>query len=154
MADHKGVVPRGLRASSLSLMFGAIFLAALVGQAFSGWGAFNDEQAASQLAKVSLGEYVTSSAFAVDVAENWQSEYLQFLLYILATVWLVQRGSPESKELEKSGQEPDEDQRVGRFATEGSPRWAATGGWPAAFREGRVISIRLPVSKALHCPHP
>ncbi|MGW4474510.1 DUF6766 family protein [Nonomuraea sp. NPDC004354] len=27
-----------------------------------------------------------------------QSEYLQFLLFILATVWLVQRGSPESKE--------------------------------------------------------
>ncbi len=29
--------------------------------------------------------------------ENWQSEYLQFTLYIFATVWLVQRGSPESK---------------------------------------------------------
>jgi hypothetical protein len=42
-------------------------------------------------------EFVTSSDFAVDVAENWQSEYLQFLLYVFATVWLVQRGSPESK---------------------------------------------------------
>ena len=141
MADHKGVLPRGVRASSLSLMFGAIFLAALVGQAFTGWAAFNDEQAASQLAKVSLGEYVTSAAFAVDVAENWQSEYLQFLLYILATVWLVQRGSPESKELEKSGQEPDEDQRVGRFATPGSPRWAATGGWRTAVYSWSLVLV-------------
>ena len=31
-----------------------------------------------------LLQYVTSSDFAVDVAENWQSEYLQFLLFILA----------------------------------------------------------------------
>ena len=29
--------------------------------------------------------------------ENWQSEWLQFFTFILATVWLVQRGSPESK---------------------------------------------------------
>jgi uncharacterized protein DUF6766 len=29
--------------------------------------------------------------------ENWQSEYLQFSLFILATIWLLQRGSPESK---------------------------------------------------------
>lgn len=44
-------------------------------------------------------EHVTSSAFAVDVAENRQSEYLQFFLSILITVWLVQRGSPESKKV-------------------------------------------------------
>jgi hypothetical protein len=35
------------------------------------------------------------SSFAVDVAENWQSEYLQLFLYIYATVWLLQKGSPE-----------------------------------------------------------
>jgi hypothetical protein len=118
-----------VRTNSLSLVFGAMFLAALVGQAFAGWGAFNAEQSASKLAQVSLGDYLTSAAFAVDVAENWQSEYLQFLLYILGTVWLVQRGSPESKELGKSGLESDEDQRVGPRATERSPRWARAGGW-------------------------
>ena len=32
------------------------------------------------------------------MTENWQSEYLQFLLYIVATVFFVQRGSPESTE--------------------------------------------------------
>jgi hypothetical protein len=46
---------------------------------------------------VSLSAYLTSSGYAVDVAENWQSEYLQFFLYIFVTVWLIQRGSPESK---------------------------------------------------------
>jgi len=31
------------------------------------------------------------------VTKSWQSEYLQFALFAMATVWLVQRGSPESK---------------------------------------------------------
>ena len=29
--------------------------------------------------------------------ENWQSEFLQFSLFIAATIWLVQKGSNESK---------------------------------------------------------
>ena len=43
--------------------------------------------------------------------ENWQSEYLQFSLFIFGTVWLLQRGSPESKELDKAGRESDADRR-------------------------------------------
>ena len=41
---------------------------------------------------------MVSSEFATAVLENWQSEYLQFTLFIILTVWLIQRGSPESKE--------------------------------------------------------
>jgi hypothetical protein len=120
---------RFLWENSLSLVMGALFALALVGQAFSGWSEYNNEQLASGLATVSLVHYVTSAAFAVDVTENWQSEYLQFLLYIVLTVWLVQRGSPESKELEAAGRETDEQQRIGRHADEESPRWARLGGW-------------------------
>jgi hypothetical protein len=60
--------------------------------------------------------------------ENWQSEYLQFALYITATVWFLQRGSPESKELDQAGGESDEEQKVGRHADEDSPLWARAGG--------------------------
>jgi hypothetical protein len=65
----------------------------------------------------------------VDVMENWQSEYLQFFLYIFATVWLVQRGSSESKKPGEEGTESDKEQKIGRYATEDSPTWAKTGGW-------------------------
>jgi len=119
---------RFVRENSLSLGFGLMFVAALVGQAIAGLADFNNQQLADGLAPISLGDYLTSSSFAVDVVENWQSEYLQFLLYILLTVWLVQRGSPESKELGKQGGESDEEQKVGRHAQEDSPRWAAVGG--------------------------
>jgi hypothetical protein len=116
------------RNHSLGLFFGVIFLLSLAGQAVAGWQAFNAEQAADGFGTLSLGRYVVSSDYAVDVTENWQSEYLQFLLYITATVWLLQRGSPESKELDKAGQESDKDQKVGEYADERSPRWAAVGG--------------------------
>jgi hypothetical protein len=117
-----------LRANALTLAFGAVFLATLVGQALSGAADFNAQQIADGLEPVSLLDYVTSSSFGVDVMENWQSEYLQFFLYIFATVWLVQRGSSESKKPGEEGPESDKEQKIGRHADEGSPLWARTGG--------------------------
>jgi hypothetical protein len=117
-----------VRESSLSLFFGAIFIAALVGQAVAGWHQFNNDQLAESLGQISLAKYLTSADFAVDVTENWQSEYLQFLLYIVATVFFLQKGSPESKPLGDAGLESDEDQQMGQYADDDSPSWAATGG--------------------------
>jgi hypothetical protein len=121
-----------LRDNALSLAFGALFLVTLLGQAISGTADYNAQQIANGLEPVSFGEYVTSSNFGVDVMENWQSEYLQFFLYILATVWLVQRGSSESKKPGEEGLQSDEEQKVGRHANEDSPAWARTGGWRTA----------------------
>ena len=120
---------KALRNNGLSLFFGLIFLLALLGQALTGHALFNQEQVASGLEEISFGQYLTSSNFAVDVSENWQSEYLQFLLYIFATIWLVQKGSPESKELNKPGPESDQEQLVGEFSNVKSPKWARVSGW-------------------------
>lgn len=121
--------PQFVRTSSLSLFFASVFLVTLVGQAVAGWYEINAEQAASGLGRYRFLDYLTSAAFAVDVVENWQSEYMQFLLYIVLTVWLLQRGSPESKEPAKVGLESAEDQRIGRYAGADSPAWAKAGGW-------------------------
>ena len=118
-----------LRDHSLSLAFTVLLFGALVGQAFSGVAVYNQDATSAGLPRLSLAQYVTSSSFAVDVAENWQSEYLQFLLFILLTVWLVQRGSPESKPLDRVGRESDEDQKVAEHAQEDSPPWAKVRGW-------------------------
>jgi hypothetical protein len=122
-------VKKTLRDNGLGLLFGGLFLAALVGQSFAGWQEFNTQQGAQGLVQLSWWRYVGSSDFATDVAENWQSEFLQFYLYLMATVWVVQLGSPESKELGKEGRESDEDQMVGRYASDHSPRWARAEGW-------------------------
>jgi hypothetical protein len=122
-------VKKAIRNNGLSLFFGLIFLLALLGQGLTGHALFNEEQLANGLEEISLGQYLASSHFAVDVSENWQSEYLQFLLYIMATIWLVQKGSPESKELDQTGIESDKDQLVGEHSNEKSPAWAKVAGW-------------------------
>jgi membrane protein implicated in regulation of membrane protease activity len=125
-------VRRFVRDNGLTLFFLLILLVALGGQALSGVLVFNERQLTSGGAEVSLAHYLTSSQFAVDVAENWQSEFLQFFLYIIVTVWLVQRGSPESKRPQETGVESDDRQKVGAHAKEDSPSWAASGGWRTA----------------------
>jgi len=119
---------RFVRENGLGLGFGALFLGTLVAQALVGHADFNQDQAAHHGDPIGLGRYVLSSSYGVDVLENWQSEYLQFTLYIVGTVWLLQKGSPESKELGKSGGESDEDQKVGEHADADSPKWARVGG--------------------------
>jgi hypothetical protein len=132
---------RFLRENSLSIVFLVIFLLTLVGQALVGHGLFNQDQLLHHGDPISLGRYLTTSEFAADVAENWQSEYLQFTLFILGTVWLLQRGSPESKELDKAGLESEEEQRIGRHATRRSPRWAKVGGVRAAIYGNSLLIV-------------
>ena len=125
---------RRLRNHSLSLFFLTILLAALVGQAIAGHADYNNDEIEhaqlldEQPETISLGRYVVSSSFGQAVMENWQSEYLQFFLFILTTVWLLQKGSPESKELDKAGLESEKDQLIGEHAPPDSPKWARIGG--------------------------
>jgi membrane protein implicated in regulation of membrane protease activity len=123
---------RFVKDNALTLAFLLLLLGALVGQSISGLADFNAAQLSSGGQHIGYLGYLTSSAFAVDVAENWQSEYLQFALYILATIWLVQRGSSESKKSDEIGTQSDQEQKVGRYADPDSPRWARTGGWRTA----------------------
>ena len=134
--------PRGfLRDNSLSLVFGGLLLATLAGQALWGVAGYNAEARTAGLQQVSLWRYVTSSGFAVDVAENWQSEFLQFVLFIALTVVLVQRGSSESKEPGDEGREGDEQQMVGEFAEPDSPAWAGAGGWRTAIYSHSLLVV-------------
>ena len=117
-------IRRAVRDNGLALVFGALFVAALIGQALAGLAEFNNQLLSQGLEEIGFWRYVTSSDFAVDVAENWQSEYLQFFLYITATVYLVQRGSPESKPLDQQGRESDREQKIAEHAITDSPSWA------------------------------
>ena len=120
---------RPLRDNALSILFGALFLVTLSGQSIAGYLEHNVELQEHGQALVSFGSFVTSSEFIVDVAENWQSEFLQFFLFIAATIWLVQRGSPESKKPGDEGAGSDEEQMVGEHAREDSPSWARARGF-------------------------
>jgi len=120
------------RHNSLTIVFGLLLLAFVAGQSVAGLVGYNEQARTAGVQEISLWRYLTSSTFYVDLVENWQSEFLQFSLYILLTVWLVQRGSSESKKPGKTGRETDQQQLLGRYARSDSPRWAKAGGWRTA----------------------
>ena len=120
---------RFLRDNGLSLFFGALFLITLAAQSLAGWKDYNEELVAQGDPTISWARYLYSSEFGAAVLENWQSEFLQFFLFILATIWLVQKGSNESKSLDEIGLESDQKQRVGGHAQPNSPRFARTKGF-------------------------
>jgi hypothetical protein len=138
---------RFAREQSLSLVFGGLFLAALAGQAVAGWHDYNNletwhaQMAGETPETISLGHYVTTSSFAQAVTENWQSEYLQFTLFILLTVWFIQKGSPESKQPGDEGGQTDEQQLVGRHARASSPGWAKAGGWRQVVYSNSLVIV-------------
>ena len=132
---------RFLKHNSLSIFFLVLFLGAVFFQAVAGHADFNEDQDRHGNPHVSFGRYVLSSQFGTAVLENWQSEYLQFTLFLLTTVWLLQRGSPESKELDKAGRESDEQQQVGPHASPGSPAWARVDGIRRSLYENSLLIV-------------
>jgi hypothetical protein len=121
-------VRRFLRENGLSIFFGIMVLAALLGQSIAGWKDYNAELVAHDDAPITYGRFLYSSEFGAAIMENWQSEFLQFFFYIAATIWLLQKGSNESKKLDEAGLESDEEQRVGNWAGPKSPRLARAKG--------------------------
>jgi len=134
-------VRRFLRDNGLSVFFLVLFLAALIGQSLVGLANNNEELSRHGQAAITYGEFVTSSAFLVDVAENWQSEFLQFFLFIFATIWLIQRGSPESKQPGDAGPGSEHEQLIGAHARPDSPRWARAGGWRQTLYSNSLLIV-------------
>ena len=88
---------RLLRENGLSLVLLALFLASLLGQFLAGLAACNEERAAHGLAALAAADYLRGGEFLSSGFENWESEFLQMAAYVLLTVFLRQKGSPESK---------------------------------------------------------
>src|SRR3954454_12026963 len=131
----------GWRENSLTLIFIALFLLALVGQAISGFFDFNAQQRAHDEHAYSFAHYIFSSDFGVDVMENWQSEFLQFASFILLVIWLRQRGSTESKSMDEPSIPPDEDDHLRGAARPDSPYWAKVGGLRTAVFSNSLLLL-------------
>jgi Domain of unknown function (DUF6766) len=132
-----------VRDQSLSLFFLALFVVTLAGQSVAGWKSYTEQQLEHDSPTVSYIRYLVSSEFGQAVMENWQSEYLQFVMFIMATVWLVQRGSNESKQISDIGRESDEKQKVGPHAKAKSPLWAKVGGWRRTLYSNSLVLVML-----------
>ena len=82
---------------SLSGMFLILFLLSIIGHAIGGAKAYSDEELAHGGQPVSTLQYIGTSQFWFESFQNWQSEFLAVAVIVWASVYLRQRGSPESK---------------------------------------------------------
>ncbi len=99
------------RRNALGLTCGLIFLVLLLAQSLTGWHAQNADLEAHAQGTVSYLTYLGSGGFAEATFENFESEFLQMAALVVLTVFLIQKGSPESK---KSGDERDDDPETHR----------------------------------------
>ena len=83
--------------NSLLIVMTLIFCATWVGQSLNNWRVFNDEQREHSEATVSWGRYLLDPDFWEKTLQNWQSEFLAVGAMVVFTIYLRQRGSPESK---------------------------------------------------------
>jgi hypothetical protein len=88
---------RTLYSNSLLIAMTAIFFASWFGQSVTGWTTYNDEQSDHDQPTVSWAAYLGRADFWERSLQNWQSEFLAIGTMAVFTVYLRQRGSPESK---------------------------------------------------------
>jgi hypothetical protein len=106
-------------------MFG-LFFGIIIGQSLVGLRNYNDDQTEHYQPKVSYTQYLKSGDFVESVFENWESEFLQMGSFVILTVYLRQKGSPESKKLEGS---EAEDAAPRHTVNKNSPWPVRRGGW-------------------------
>ena len=82
---------------SLAGLFFALFLGSWLLHAVGGARAYSEEELAHGGSPVTVAEYVTTSQFWFESFQNWQSEFLAVAAIVGASVYLRERGSPESK---------------------------------------------------------
>ena len=114
-----------IKNNSLSIVFIVLFLLSMIGQVYFGMQEYNKEIVEEGARAVTWLPYLTSGHFIETTFENWESEFLQMALFVILTIFLIQKGSSESKD-------PNKKEDVDR---EPSPRrkgapWAVkAGGW-------------------------
>lgn len=125
--------------NSLSIVLIIFMISCLTAQFFTGWKTDNKELVENGSPALSLGQYIHSGHFIQATFENWESEFLQMMLYVLLTVSLRQKGSSESKSLEE-----EEDVDKEPVPHPGAP-WAVKKGgiWLKIYKHSLSIAFAL-----------
>lgn len=127
--------------NSLSLVVFSVFLLLWIGQGLSGWLVHNEDLMRHKQMPISFLSYLQTPHFREATSENWESEFLQMGFYVVLTVFLRQKGSAESKSLEKE-EKVDRDPRKDKNK-QNAPWPVRQGGWTLKIYEHSLGSAFL-----------
>ena len=94
---RKGGFVRTIYENSLSLALVFLFILSFALHGISGAAAYNEEQAEHGSEQLSTLEFMGTSTFWFESFQNWQSEFLSIAVLVVLSIFLRQKGSPESK---------------------------------------------------------
>jgi hypothetical protein len=86
---------------SLSIVLTALFLFSWMLQTWTGWVKFTAEQEAHGQVATWFGPSGYIWDWGQATMENWQSEFLQLLTFVILTAYLIHKGSHESKDTDE-----------------------------------------------------
>jgi len=92
-----GGIALALYENSMLILFALLFLGSVAGHAIGGAAAYSEEQLQHGEAAVTPLQYLGTSQFWFESFQNWQSEFMVVAVLAGVSVFLRQKGSPESK---------------------------------------------------------
>src|SRR6476659_11424649 len=133
MMSQSRRAPTLLRDNGLLLACLGLFAVFFAGMIISGTASYNQEQQEhGSREQISVLSYLSTGDFVEATFENWESEFLQMGMYVVLTAYLVQKGSSESKPIDRpSPQDADPREASNRNA----PWPVKRGGCPLAVYE-------------------
>ncbi|MCE7063322.1 DUF6766 family protein [Dyadobacter sp. CY343] len=102
---RKGGFILKLYENSLAITFGILFLTSWLLHLYGSWVDHNDQQLLNGLSPDTMGDYLTQANFWFETFQNWQSEFLSIASIVIFTIFLRQKGSPESKPVDAPNSE-------------------------------------------------
>jgi hypothetical protein len=93
---------------SLSLAFLTLFLVCFFLHAMSGCANYNEELAQHGQPLLTVSAYLSSSRFWFESLQNWQSEFLAIFSMVVLSIFLREKGSPQSKPVDAPHDETGE----------------------------------------------
>ncbi|CAN5462510.1 hypothetical protein BH09PLA1_BH09PLA1_36590 [soil metagenome] len=94
---RKGGWALAVYSRSLTIAFLLMFAISFALHALGGAWDYSESQIRHGQSPVSVREFLATSEFWFQSFQNWQSEFLSILAMVLLTIFLRQKGSPESK---------------------------------------------------------
>jgi hypothetical protein len=104
----KGGLWLKIYSNSLTIAFFILFLFSFIAHFYGSLKNFNEDQLEKHLSPDSAAQYIGNSKFWFESFQNWQSEFLAVSSIVLLSIWLRQKGSPESKPVDAAYDEDAE----------------------------------------------
>ncbi|MEP6583372.1 MAG: DUF6766 family protein [Ginsengibacter sp.] len=100
LSVKKGGIILALYKNSLSIAFFLLFLLSFLLHWYGSMKDYNKEQILKSMPVENAWQYLGNSRLWFESFQNWQSEFISILCIILFTIYLRQKGSPQSKQVD------------------------------------------------------